>query len=801
MLGHYFKTIIRQLSARKFFSTITISGLAVGIACTILIALFIVDEFSYDNFHADADRIFRLTQEFNAPGEQAHVPYVGPGFGSAIKKELSGIEKVVQMGITAPVMLGFNETFVVPEGSETYYANPEILDVFSFSLKKGDPQTALDNPYSIVVTEELAKKLMGNAEPMGQFLYFAVHGGERQALQITGILDNIPSNSHLQFPALVSFSTLEDINKNNSGWSEQFVTTYIKLNDNSDTAQIENHLNGLLVKQIGETKAATRSVFLQPLLDIHLNSKHLSSDRAITGDLQLVLLLLGIALGIILMACINFMNLATAQAVGRAREIGVRKSFGAERSQLIKQFLGESTFFTAIALLIGMVLVEFALPYYNEFVGKSLYLSYQDTWPFLIGFALILGILSGVYPALFLSLFRPINVLKGNTATGSKSHGLRKALVVTQFSIAILLFISAGIVYQQLGYIQSKDLGFEKEQVLYTVIPSGGPEGNVLFKQELLQHSNIHSVGRAVVRPLYNVQSDFPSSPTFAEVNGKMIQPETALRWLEVGYGFLETFELQLLAGRSFSEDRPTDATEAFILNETAIKDIGWKTPQEAIGKAFQYDNQTGTIIGVLKDFNFESLHSNILPFVIRYNRFSPMVFVKVGPGDTQNTVTYIQNTWEKYSTSKEPFNYQFMDDIYKQYYTPEKNLQSLLTIFALLAIFITCLGVLGLTVFTVQQRKKEIGIRKVLGASSQNVVGLISKEMLFLFIISNVFAWPLAYYGMRNWLENFAYQAELGILTFLLGALLVGLITFATMSYQSIKAAQANPIDTIRHS
>ncbi|MCG8373244.1 MAG: ABC transporter permease [Balneolales bacterium] len=801
MLAHYIKTIVRQLFRYKFFSFITITGLAIGIACTVLISLYVYDEYSFDRFHSNANHIYRLTQEFKAPGEQSHVPYAGPLVGPALVHEFPGIEQVTQLGITAPVMLGFNETYVVPEGSETYYATPTFFEVFTFPLSSGNPATALSNPYSIVITESLAKKLLGDTEPVGQFLYFNVHGQERQALQITGILQKIPSKSHLQFEALVSFSTLEDINRNNPGWSNQFVSTYLLLRDGQQVSSIEDKLHDFLVKHEGSTKASTRSFFLQPLPEIHLRSNHLNSDRAIRGDLQLVILLLGIAVGIILMASINFMNLATARSVHRAREIGVRKSFGAQRKQLMKQFLSESIAFALLALVIGLFLVEILLPTYNTFVDKALHIPYKEAWYLFIGFAVLTGLFSGIYPALFLSLFQPVNVLKGKPGAGIRNHGLRKVLVVFQFSIAILLFISTGIVFQQLDYIQKKDLGFENERVLYTVIPSGTPWENELFKQELLQHSNISSVGRAVVRPLYSVASDFPNTPTLAEINGKMIQTETALRWLEVGYGFLETFEMQLLAGRTFSEDRATDATEAFILNETAIAEIGWSSPQEAIGKAFEYDGQKGHVIGVLKDFNFESLHSSILPFVVRYNRFSPMVFVKIGPENIQNTVTYVQQTWEKHSTSKEPFNYQFMDEIYSQYYTSEKNLQTILFAFASLAVFITCLGVIGLTVFTVEQKKKEIGIRKVLGASSKNVVGLISRETLLLFTIANMVAWPLAYYGMNTWLKNFAYQVNLGIYSFLLGAFLVGFITFLILGFQSLKAAQTNPIDTLRYS
>lgn len=799
MLIHYLTTTFRHLFRHRLYAAITIIGLAIGIACSILIALYVYDAFGFDRFHTHADRMYRLTQEYTAPGEQTHVPYVGPLVGPALMNEFPGIERAVQFGITAPVMLGYDETYIVPAGTETYYATPNVFEVFTFPLRVGDPTTALTAPYTIVLSESLAHRLFADTDPLGQFLYFNVHGQERQALKVTGIVKDVPSNSHLQFEVLVSFATLEDINRENPAWHEQFVTTYLLLEQDRSAPQLARQLHDFMVRHVGETQAATRILHLQPLLDIHLHAEEIDSDRAKRGDRQLVFLLLAIAVGIILMASINFMNLATARSADRAREIGVRKSFGAGRYQLMIQFLGESVLLTGIALLLGLILVELALPTYNTFTGKTFHIAYHEVWYVLLGFAVVIGIVSGIYPALFLSVFRPIDVLKGQLGVGARSRGLRKMLVVMQFSIATLLFIATVVVYQQLRYIQEKDLGFQKERVLYTVIPSSRSSENDLFKEELLHHSNILHVGRAVTRPLYETTASFPTTPTLAEVDGEMIRPEATLRWLEVGYDFLEAFEMRLLAGRSFSEDRPTDATEAFVLNESAVRAIGWPSPEEALGKALHYDEQSGTIIGILEDFHFESLHSMIQPFVLRFNKYSPMVFVKIGPAEMTNTVAHIRETWEKYTTSKEPFHYQFMDEIYGHHYEPEKRLQTILLSFALLSIFIMCLGILGLTAFTVERRKKELGIRKVLGASVSNLVALVSKEMLGLFVLSNLLAWPLAYYGVDRWLANFAYGADPGALSFVWGALLVGVITFATIGWQSFKAAQANPADTLR--
>ncbi|MCG8605224.1 ABC transporter permease, partial [bacterium] len=603
-----------------------------------------------------------------------------------------------------------------------------------------------------------------------------------------------------QFECLVSYATLEDINRNNPAWDAQFVATYLLLKEDASVAQIERQLHDFLVRIWGKAHAAARKLHLQPLLDIHLHSSHLDSDRAKLGNWQLVLLLFAIAVGIVLMASINFVNLSTARAADRMREIGVRKSLGAQKIHLMMQFLGESVLLSLIALLLSLTLVELMLPAYSAFTDKALSISYEAAWFMLLGFAVVIGLVSGVYPALFLSLFQPVHALKGQSVVTKRSWSLRKLLVTTQFTIAVLLFIATAVVYRQLRYIQQKDLGFQKAHVLYTVTPSGTQSGNDLFKHELLQHSNILKVGRAVVRPLYDVKSYFPTTPTLAEVDGEMIRLQKALRRIEVGYDFLEVFDMKLVAGRSFSEDIDSDATEAFILNETAARAIGWPSAGEALGKALHYDDRKGTIVGVLEDFHFESLHSAILPFVLVFNRYSPMVFVKLAPNEMKTTIAHIQQTWEKYSTSKEPFQYQFMDTFYDHYYAPEMKLRTILMNFALLAVVITCLGVLGLTSFTIEQRKKEIGVRKVLGASVRNLMFLLSKEFLTLLIFSNLLAWPLAYYLTNQWLHNFAYRRNLDISSFVAGGCLVTIMAFITMAYQVFNAARTNPVTTLRY-
>ena len=798
MLKHYLTTSVRFLLRHKTFSAINLVGLSIGIASTVMLALYVFDEFSFDRFHENGGRIFRLTHKQTEPGKQTNLPYVGPAVAPALAGEFPSVEQAVQFGITAPVMLGYKDRYIVPNGTETYYASPNVFEVFTFPLKAGHPTTALSEPYSIVLTESLAYRFFGDADPMDQVLTFQVHGRERQGLKVRGVLADVPANSHLAFECLVSFATLENINQGNPSWEEQNMVTYLLLNEEGAAPRLEKQLTGFLEKQGVDNKVAKSSLHLQPLFDIHLHSSHLDSDRAKRGDRQLVLLLLAIAIGIVVIASINFMNLTTARSTERMREIGVRKTLGAERRQLIHQFLGESVLITLVSLGIGLLLLEMALPGFNAFTGKDLQIAYRESWHLLLGFAVVLGLLSGAYPAAYLSVFRPVDVLKGRLGRGRSGVGLRKILVVAQFAIATLLFIAAGVVWQQLKFIQQKDLGFQKERVLYTVIPSNRSSGNELFKQDLLQHPNIRHVGRAVVRPLYDMNTSFPSTPTFAEVGTVMVQPEMALRKIEVGYDYLEAFDMRLLAGRSFSPNISSDATGAFILNETAIKSIGWEGPADALGRAFHYDGREGTVIGVLEDYHFEGLHSRILPFVMVYNKFSPMVFVKFGPDDMAGSIAHVQQAWEKHSTSKEPFHYDFMDELYAAHYVQESRLLTILSCFAALAVFLTCLGVLGLTAFTAEQRKKEIGIRKVLGSSVSRLVGLLSKEMLGLFLVANIIAWPLAYYLMNQWLQHFAYHGALGISSFIGAVGLVGAITFGAVGWLSVKAALGNPVEVL---
>ena len=802
MFQNYFKTALRNFTRQTGYTLISVFGLAIGIASSLLIVLYVLDAFSFDQFHAQGDRIYRLLHTKTEQGEQATFPSASPLAASEMEAEFPAIEEAVRMGFTAPVRLGYEGQNIVPEGSETWFATPNILSVFSFPSIAGDLDKSLAEPYSIVLTEALAKRLFGEVDPLGKVLEFHVYGRDEKPLQVTGLLKDVPANSHLQFECLVSFATLEAINpqqfQKDLTWDLQNTFAYLLLKEERAIEELQAQFPSFLERHTGTDFAADSEFELQSLADIHLHSAHIEGDRAKRGDWQLLMVLIAVAMGILLVAIINYVNLATARSAKRAQEIGVRKTLGADRQQLVIQFLIESTVLALVALGAGLVMMEMALPHFTAFTDKSIFLDYSGTWYLLLAFGLALGLLAGLYPAFYLSVFRPVDVLKGNTLLGSSGR-LRKGLVVVQFTVACLLFIATGAVWEQMEFIQQKDLGLEKEQVLQTVIPSNRSSGNEAFQQELLQHPNILHTGRATVRPLYDMQAETPSTPVLVEKEDELVQPSIALRKMEIGYGFPETFGMELLAGRTFTPTISSDASEAFLLNETAIQNIGWKNQEDALGKTLVYEGRKGNVIGVVKDFHFESLHSTILPFVMVFNKYSPMVFIKIKPDDTPNTLAYIEKTWEKHATTPDPFHYTFMSDYYENTYSQEQQLQTILCLFALLGIFIACLGVLGLTAFTVEQRLKEIGVRKILGASATSIVQLLSADFLKLILPAFALSVVLAWHFIKQWLMNFAYHIELSGWVFIGAGALVIMAVVGTVALQSLKAALGNPVESLR--
>lgn len=809
MLKNYIKITLRNIYKNKLFSLINILGLAAGIACTILILLFVQDELSYDQFHSKKDRIVRVTREWlNQDGESSlHLARVAPPIGTLIQNDYSQmIESMVRIAQDYRTKLKYNNDVFIEE--KFYWAEKDFFNIFDFKLIKGNKETALSQPNSVVVTETIAQRLFGNENPIGKIINYE---GQRD-LAVTGVVEDAPQNSHFKFDYLASFITLYEINGVEffqTNWGSNNYTTYFLLkNENLKTelqaqtpAFIDKHLTQVIRNFTGQDPAFQPSKFnilhVQSLTDIHLHS-HLNSEFEQNGDITNVYLFSAIAVFILLIACINFMNLATAKSSKRAKEIGMRKVLGAEKKQLVYQFIGESLLISFLSLIISIGIVEAALPSLNNFIGKELAVNYFDNPIAVIGIifiTLFVGLISGSYPAFLLSSFKPVSVLKGNNQKGSGRSLFRTVLVVSQFTISIVLIISMTVVYNQMEFFRNKKLGFNKDQLV--ILPAGERmlENIDGFKSILLQNPNIKSVATSDLIPSDKLLNNWGAK----RYEGNSSVPlDFRLAVVQVDYDFVETYQFELASGRNFSREYASDDSNSYILNEAAAKRLGW-SPQDAVGKPLEYGNVQGTVIGVLKDFNFESLHNEITPVVFVYDRFGVGNFTVRVAGDIPGAIDFFKGIWEQYNPDY-PFEYSFLNDDFAALYASEEQLGEIFSVFAFLAVFIACLGLFGLASFAAEQKTKEIGIRKVLGATVTNIVSRFSFEFVKLILIANVIAWPLAYYAMNTWLDTFAYKTELSLITFLSAGFIALIIAVATISFQAVKASLTNPAKTLKY-
>ncbi|MGH7495375.1 MAG: ABC transporter permease [bacterium] len=805
MFKNYLKIALRSLLKYKAYSFINIFGLAVGMASCILILLYVHDELSYDQYHEKSAQIYRVTREwFNSDGSSSlHLGHVAPPIGPLLKIDFPDLRHVVRIASGGNSLLRYQDK--VFQENRFYFADPDIFEVFTLPCIKGDPKAALVDPNGVVITPAMAKKYFGNEDPMGKVLNI---DGDAD-LKVTGIMAEIPTNSHFHFDFLGSMKLLEQFfgEQEFKNWGSNNYATYLLFPKNYPIDNFNRAIPAFIGRHHpeGEKAIPKTTLHLQRLTDIHLHSQ-LDSEIEANGNIAYVYIFSAIAFFLLLIACINFMNLATARSANRAKEVGLRKVVGAERPQLIKQFLGETIVMALISLFLALVFVEIALPKFNAFAGKELALRSQSMLfitTSLLGIALFVGVLAGSYPAFFLSHFQPVTVLKGQKIGATKSR-FRSTLVVFQFAISILLIIGMGIVYNQLEYCRTKNLGLNKERLVVLAVEQGQEIARRYpdLRNQLLQHPNIASVAASKRVPsgrlLDSSEGSVPDGDKYEKLNFRIAN-------VRVDHSFIETYGMQMAAGRNFSVTFPTDSTEAFILNETAVKKIGWLSPESAIGKAFQYGNRKGRIIGVVKDFNYESLHQPITPVVLyivppSFNSIS----VKIRPDrpeDIASTLDFLKQKWQELRPNF-PFQYSFLDERYEQLYQSEHRLGQIFGTFSLLAVFIACLGLFGLASYTAEQRTKEIGIRKVLGASANNIVLLLSKEFTRLVIVATLVAWPVAYYAMHRWLQEFAYRINLNQQTgtFLLAAILAFAIALFTVSFQAVKAALGNPIKALRY-
>ena len=800
MFKSYLKTTLRNIKKHFGYSLINIMGLAIGMACCILILLFVFDELSYDKFHTNHDRIYRVTRQwFNEDGVSSlHLGQVAPPIGPLLENDFPEIVHAVRIIRASELLVGRNANFF--EEPRFFFAEEDFFNVFSYEMIAGDPATALRAPMTVVITQEMAQKYFGSENPLGQSLTVKADS-IKVDMTVSGIIKTMPHNSHFHADILGSFKTYEAMagEEKMRSWGSNNYNTYLLLEENYDVAQLKNQLDPFIDRHMSQGMSERTKLHLQKLTDIHLYS-HLDSEIEANSDITYVYIFSIIALFVLLIACINFMNLATARSAGRAKEVGLRKVVGAQRSQLISQFLGESILTAVLSLLIAIVMVILILPEFNQFVGRSLSFNLFSNLSLiflLFLFAISVGILSGIYPALFLSAFKPVRILKGKMDSGKKGLSFRTALVVFQFTISIILIICVSGVSSQLSYMQTRNLGFDKEHVV--VLPSSPAmvENLDSFKSRLLLNPSILSVSAAKRVPSGRLLDSSGASV----LSGETSQPITfRIALLRVDHDYIPTFKMEMAAGRNFSRNIRTDSNQAFILNETAIQRIGWKTPEEAIDQGFEYGNRKGQIIGVVKDFHFESLHQEISPIVMLLSTSNlSQISIRINSSNIPQTMAFLQDIWSE-MRPEYPFSYFFIDENFDQLYRSEENLSRIFSYFAFLSIFIGCLGLFGLASYTAERRTKEIAVRKVLGASSGGLVVLLSKEFSKWVLLANVIAWPIGYIVMSRWLQSFAYRSGIAIGVFFLAGGLAWAIAFLTVSYQTIKAAHADPVSALKY-
>jgi len=805
MIRNYFKIAFRNLLKHKFISAINLFGLTVGLSCCLLILAYILNETSFDKFNYKADRIYRVTRSWFGPtGDVSlNLGAVAPPFGPLLKNDFPEIEKV---------------TVLLPNGSSTFkygekifnenngmFADENLFDLFNVKLIRGNPAKALSDPFSIILTPDLAKKYFGNEDPINKVIRL-----DRQfQFKVTGIFENLPSNSHWHADHLLSFSSLKDTavygEKNlQTNFGNNSFYTYLLLPKNYNTKRMEAQFPAFIDKVMptgndGKQKtSAGTALALQKLNDIHLKS-HLDSELEQNCDIKRVYIFSAIALFILLIACINYMNLSTARSALRAREIGVRKVVGAQKFELIAQFLFESVLLTWIALILAVILAKLAMPALDALSGQDLSLGLLLKWQVLIPLALvpfIVGIVSGLYPALFMSSFKPILVLKGLFKVGSGNISFRKVLVVTQFSISIILIISTAIVFKQLKYMQKKNLGYDKDYVVTMNYNSLLNDSYESFRNDLLQNPAIKDAARSSRIPSGRLLDSRGAS---ASLGDSIMPVSTPIKYLSIDEDFIPAYGIKMAAGRNFSRGSAND-TASFILNEAAVVSLGIKNQNDIVGRPFKYGNTKGEVIGVTKDIHFESLHQKIVPLVMlhppgpNYGRIS----IKLSGQNISAAVSQVEQIWKKY-LPEVPFQYTFLDENFGKLYESELKQGTIFTVFAVIAIFIACLGLFGLSAFTITQRVKEIGIRKVLGASVSSIVTLLSKDFLKLVFVAAIIAFPVAWYAMHQWLEDFAYRINIPWWLFVVAGILAAAIAFVTISFQAIKAAVSNPVKSLR--
>lgn len=787
MIQNYLKIALRNLLKSKTFSAINVLGLALGMACSLLIMLWIRDERAVDAFHANKDQLYRIYMREYFSGKVQGVIWTPGPLADELKKSIPEIE------MTTPLSWPVSQTFSVGNTihkQETNWASGDFFRMFSYQLLQGTPEAALRDRNSIAISRSMAAAFFDTPEgAMGKAIRF----DNRKDMTVTAVFENIGANSTLKFDCLMTWDAYTDDNGWAKEWGNTDPVTFFKLRKDADPAKVEAKMLHLLDKTNRDAgKPYKTQLAMQRFHEYYLNS-NIKGDKMDGGRIEYIRLFSFVAVFILLIACINFMNLATARSARRAKEVGVRKVVGAMRSMLAGQFMGEALLIALLSILAALLLVVLLLPAFNNLTGKQVVLPLAEPsfWGIMVGLLAATGLLAGSYPALFLSSLNPVRILKGALKFDSGSVWVRQGLVVFQFGLSLILIVGMIIIYRQVGYVQNKNLGFDRENLVYFPI-----EGELFKKFDILKEELSNVPGVKHVTHMTSTPASNGSGTEGISWAGSDPKGQVRFTPFGVGYDFVQTMKLQMEQGRDFSKAFATDSA-GFVINETALKLMGFKDP---IGQQLKWGNAKGTIIGVLKDFHFESLHKTIRPMIAYLGARQPQgsVVIRIEAGKTPETLASVEQVCKKLNPNV-PFTYSFTDQEYARQYQSEQIVGRLAGYFAFLAIFISCLGLFGLAAFTAEQRTKEIGVRKVLGASVSGIIGLLSRDFLKLVIMAIVLASPVAWYVMKQWLQGFAYQIDIEWWMFALAGMISVLIAVFTISFQSVRAAMMNPVRSLR--
>jgi putative ABC transport system permease protein len=786
MFKNYLTAAFRNLTRNKTYSLLNILGLAVGIAAFLMISLYVSFELSYDRYHENADRIFTVIA-----GDQAVTPVP---LAPALMQEFHEVETVTRLQGLGQYLIRFkNKTFF---GDQWVWADEHIFDVFTFPLVSGDKHTALRDPNSVVLTEDMAKKYFGGEDPMGKVLEWASHDVENDFI-ITGVMRNIPDNSHVKGDFFATFKTQTNFpsyNPKNFGWGNYWCHTFFLLREGSDHRILQDKYPAFLESRTGVKR--DWDYFNKRLIDLHLRSVDIIFHFSPVSDIRYIYIFSAVALIILLIAGVNYVNLTTALATKRFQEVGIRKVVGAQRFQLVQQFLGESLFLTFFALVMAIVLAYFLMPVFNNLIQSDQSVElFRDAKLFmaLLMIGLCVGVLSGIYPAVFMANFTPSGTLKGASSTKFKKVGLRNMLVIGQFAISIFLIISTLVTSSQLHFIRNTKLGFSKDHILIVPLTNKNIRENLYaFKQEMLKNPGVNRISFSTTIPMkIDWHNNFFYRNEEDPDNNHILS-----HYARVDYDFIDLFEMEIVKGRNFRKEID-HGKNAYIINETIARKIGWEDP---VGKAFQNQGQTGTIVGMVKDFHNENMHIPIgeVTLILAPDR-GYLMSIKIDSKNVPRTLAAVEKVWNEFS-GEYPFAYEFMDERYDSMYKSEIRLGRAFNYFSVLAIFLCCLGLFGLASFTVEQGTKEIAIRKVLGASVSELVKMFSWQFLKWVFIANLIAWPIAFYFMNSWLQSFIYRIDIGWVIFLIAGVTAAVIAFLTVIPRTAKAALANPADSLRN-